>query len=296
MQNKTLFTVLSSRLGLKHAPFGHSELNLGVEKGGQFLLENLLENSDNIDFKNIQKLIIDFPEPEIFSESEYLKETIKLCQSAKQEILSNWQDGQKLITLGGDHSVAYASLSAVLEKFGAENVGVVMFDSHGDLHLPDTSPSGNFHGMWLRAFFDDFEGCELQNAKILPSQLRFVGNLVLEKEEKDFISSNEISVYSESELTDIRIKELNAWANSWQHLHISFDVDVFSEKLMPATGTPNPNGFGQDKIFELLAVLKNHKSVSLDLVEFNPGKDAASSYRTSNGLMATFWQFLKKVI
>jgi arginase family enzyme len=75
---------------------------------------------------------------------------------------------------------------------------------------------------------------------IKPDQLRFVGNLLLEKEEERFINNNRIKVYSSQEATENNAFELLKWAQNRKHLHISFDVDVFNDKIMSATGTRNP--------------------------------------------------------
>ncbi len=65
------------------------------------------------------------------------------------------------------------------------------------------------------------------------------------------------------------------WAAQFPHLHISFDVDVFSQPLVSATGMPNPNGFHEEEIFPMLSELKKHPSISLDIVEYSPQKDSS---------------------
>lgn len=266
---KQLFpVVLVSRLGLKFISNGQKAANIGVENGGKAILKEI----SKINLQTAAPLIFTFPVVESLSEENYLVELIQLFNQTKQELQAKWQDNQVLVALGGGHGTAYISLSTVLARYGNSNVGVVVFDSHGDLHLPQTSPSGNFHGMWLRTFFPGFPDVGLENQKIKPNQLCFVGNLVLENEEKNFLLAKRIPVYSGSEISLSSAKELTRWAGSFAHLHISFDIDVFAQSLVKSTGTPNPNGLTQEPIFMMLRALNTHPSVSLDIMEFNPQK------------------------
>ncbi len=264
---------LNSRLGLRNAPIGHTALNLGVENGGETITKNFL-NSNSLEIVSHN-----FPLPETLPTQKYLERVFELHNSVIKKIDEKWSN-QFLISLGGDHSVSQISLSAVLNRFNSNDVGVVMFDSHADLHLPSTSPTGNFHGMWLRSFFDQFSQNSIDNKKIKPNQLRYVGNLLTEPEEDNFIKSNEITVYSSQNATKSKSQELSSWANQFKHLHISFDIDVFEEKISPATGTPNPSGLTKSQVLTMLIPLLEHSSISLDIVEFNPQKVGAEKSLT----------------
>ncbi len=272
MKTNIFYTNIASRLGLRFAPLGSNSLNIGVENGGQAILDTIhLNYSSSIK----PPLDLSFKSPEFIEGDLYLSEVLKLYTNAAAQITHEWPAKSSLISLGGDHSISYISLSAVLETYGEPNVGVIMFDSHADLHLPETSPSGNFHGMWLRTFFDDFSQLTLTNRKLKPNQLRFVGNLLIEDEEKRFINKEGILVHGSTDISKTIILEMLTWAAQFPHLHISFDVDVFSQSLVSATGMPNPNGFHEEEIFPMLSELKKHPSISLDIVEYNPQKDSS---------------------
>jgi len=272
MNRNVFLSIINSRLGLRFAPIGHSIPNIGVEEGGEKILKSIQLVGLNEDIPNFD---ITFKTPELLKSDSYLEDVLNLYSETTVLLLEKWSGGKTLVTLGGDHSISYISLAAVLEVYGEKNVGLVMFDSHADLHLPETSPSGNFHGMWLRPFFNGFSQYKLKNKKLKPNQLQFVGNLLLEDEEKRFLRDEDIIVHPSSEISESVISELVGWSKQFPHLHISFDIDVFTESLVSATGTPNPNGFIEKEIFPLLKELKKHPSISLDIVEFNPRKNGA---------------------
>lgn len=265
------FALLGTRLGLRFAPIGHDELNIGVEAGA-LTIYNHLQNKQN---HEVPKFAPTFPAPENIAGENYLTTVFEYYNELSTQLANLWPADQKLITVGGDHSVAYISLQAVLKRFGAPKVGVVMFDSHADLHLLATSPSGNFHGMWLRTFFDHFHENKSEVPQLQPNQLIYVGNLLTETEESKFIEENKIQVIDSNSVSESSVQKILTWVEGFDHLHISFDIDVFAEDLSPATGTPNPNGFTKENVFTILKPLLDLPSVSLDIIEFNPKKNGA---------------------
>lgn len=270
MNTGFFYTILSSRLGLRFAPYNQKLPNIGVEEGGTAII-NSLHASD----QDHEVLKINFPKPETLQDQSYIDDVLRIYVQAATSLLQKWDKKSTLISLGGDHSIAFISILAVIEAYGSQNVGLIMFDSHADLHLSETSPSGNFHGMWLRPLVDNFSTHEIGNKKINPSRVCFVGNLQLEDEEKEFIRSYGIPTYSSAVVSPSIAEKLLVWAQKFAHLHISFDIDIFSQELVSATGTPNPHGFKEQDVFTMLEVLKNHSSISLDIVEFNPKKKGA---------------------
>lgn len=267
------FVSLPSRLGLRFAPHGAVVPNIGVEEGAAVLLDHVQPLS-----RFDQSLTFSFADPLRLASDTYLETILRQYVAVKQQVLEQWQRDTRLVFLGGDHSIGFVGLATALEVFGPENVGTIMFDSHADLHLPSTSPSGNFHGMWLRALTDTFETFESGDfgQKLPPTQLQFVGNLLVEEEEVRYITEHAIPVHSSQTLTPQTATELLTWSKQFEHLHISFDVDIFKQKLVSATGTPNPKGMEVHEVFPLLEALRQHPSFSLDIVEVNPQKKGAA--------------------
>ena len=283
MDKKVLIIKSKSRLGMKYIPIGGDKLNLGVEIGPDEILTkeflHKINNNHIIDFN--------FSLPENISNDMYYHTMANEIDELSQKIQKEYNDNHInfILNIGGDHSIASSSLLSVIKLQKGKRVGVIMFDSHGDLHLKKTSPTGNYHGMWLRPFWSVYDDPEIQkiiNVSLLGDQLLFIGNLLLEEEEVNFLAHHKVKQFSSEKFNDNlkekSYKELADFCNSHDVIHVSFDIDVFKTSLVSATGTPNPNGFDKEMIFEIINVLKKtNKIFSLDLVEVNPKKDGAEA-------------------
>jgi len=263
MKHPQFYLLLGSRLGLKNYPIGSNEHNIGVENGSNVIFTQLIKSKN--EFRK------DFIKPEKITEN-FLKRLFEEYNKVINEVKKIWPQNTSLITLGGDHSISYISLNAVLERYGKDNTGVIFFDSHADLHLSETSPSGNFHGMWMRTFFDQFEQTKLESQKLTGDQVLYIGNLQTESEENRFISEKNIINIDQNKL-DKADSIINNFTKKFKHIHITFDIDVFNRSIVSATGTPNPNGLEEKIVLELFEQLLINESISIDIVEYNPSKD-----------------------
>lgn len=271
------FFTIQSRLGLQNPPIGSSELNIGVEHGGNAILSP--DFTFEFDQLNISRVLLPLPD-DIDHNEDFLARVTEEYQNVANFINRNLKENQIQVSLGGDHSIAFPSIMAVLQREQPNNVGVIMFDSHADLHLLSTSPSGNIHGMWLRMLGADFDHPfvqEIVKNKLNYNQLMYVGNLLIEEEEERFIKEKHIATFSSSEIKSKNIEQqLTSFIQSFPHIHLSFDIDIFKQDLAPATGTSNPNGWLKEEVFPLLETFQQAKSLSIDLVEVNPQKDGSA--------------------
>lgn len=264
-----------SRLGMINIPHKGTKLNLGVENGSDSVItKEFLRH-----FSNPKVTAYKFPLPRDIQKNDYQKTVALLSKKFAELVNASLLPNETQVVVGGDHSVAFGSLLAVLTRMDPASVGYIQFDSHGDVHLFNTSPSGNFHGMWLRPFVDEFDSPDISNmipVSLKPGQIMFIGNLELENEEKKvFASKKIISITSHDLAKDrqeslLRVKE---FIEKFNHIHISFDVDVFDRSLVSATGTPAENGFQLDEVFDVLDILAHAEHKSIDLVEVNPRKE-----------------------
>lgn len=269
---------LHSRLGLRFKPHRSEEVNQGVEDGPDPVMAGLFPTAP---FEHAR-----FSAPEEVETSEYFKVIAQESRAAADLIINTLNvPTETPIMVGGDHSIAYASLLALQDLYPVESTAIVMFDSHADLHQTATTPTGNFHGMWLRPFFDVFD-VEVIHRQVKhqyrPEQLRYIGNLVVEEAELDFLTRHQIhqtsgSWFSDPALRQQAVTEFEDWTSSHQHLHVSFDIDMFRADLVPATGTTNPNGVTPEQVWPFLEVVARHPQVSIDVVEVNPRKSGAEA-------------------
>lgn len=275
---KPHFYKAKSRLGMINVPLGEKELNLGVEFGSDSVLSkdflNLFSDSQIDEFV--------FTNPEGISAETSYQQVIANESKIFSELINGTLNYSVQVVIGGDHSVALGSILSVFERVSPEKVGVIYIDSHADLHKFSTSPSGNFHGMHMRALidrsFDSEEINKIVDEKYLPyANIFYIGNMNLESEEINFIEENGIQKLevqgSKDNIRDIKDR-LKDFIQRFEHLHISFDIDVFNSALVTATGIKNPNGLMMDEIDEIISVVNifKPKSYSIDLVEVNPSK------------------------
>lgn len=173
------------------------------------------------------------------------------------------------------------SVLAAMERSPGQNLGVIYFDSHGDINLAKDSPTGNFHGMHLRPLFDEFDVQEINNlvpVKILTSNLLYIGNLDLDSGEKEFLSLNNIRNITGNDLETRQARsldEINSFVSRQDHLYVSFDIDCMDKTEAPATGIPAEHGLHLKNILPVLELIKSHPSFSFDLCEVNPKKEGA---------------------
>lgn len=284
MRKKNILIVTAkSREGMKFIPHGGTVLNIGVEEGPKQVMSNDLLNQFS-DY-TVETMDFVFSTPEETSDEDYYtvlgSELNNLSQKITDAVSNNNFD--HVLLVGGDHSTAFSSLSACLDIHNDKSVGVIMFDSHADLHNVATSPSGNFHGMWLRPFMGDFDNEHVaykgSHAPLSGNDIMFVGDVLWEKEEQELMESNNIHVIWPTDITqDIEASKnhLREFCNNHDIIHLSYDIDVFNTDLVTATGTPNPNGLTREQVYPLLeTVLQSGKVFSFDLVEVNPQKEGA---------------------
>lgn len=164
---------------------------------------------------------------------------------------------------GGDHSLAWGSISAVLNCF--ESPECFYVDAHGDMNTEFTSESHNVHGMhmsYLLGIAENDFSKKIQGHRCLPvEKVKFIGQRSLDPGEIDFINKKSISILSHMD------KEYT----SDSPVHVSLDIDVLDPMVAPGTGVPEKNGFSIEKGLQTIEfIIRNYDVRSLDFVEINP--------------------------
>lgn len=279
------FYKAQSRLGMIYLPYGGTVLNIGVENGPDAVLsESVLKNFDS----EVQVDAYRFPacavEP-VLDEKDTAKYQDVLSDSTikfRDLITNTLKDNEMQIVIGGDHSVAFPSVLAVMKRVESKDIGYIQFDTHRDICSFTETPSGNFHGIYLRALVDEkFEDGPVKRLVQSPmsfSQVLYVGNLDDDPMERPFLVGKVLNNITRKDILDDKsksMKRLSDFISNYSHIHLSFDIDVFDRSIAPATGTPSPDGLYPEDVFPLLEVFKTVPSLSMDLVEVNPEKEGA---------------------
>lgn len=269
------FFKAKSRLGLINPPYKQEDFNLGVEHASDYILsKNFLKK-----FNQAQISEYIFPKPEDIENEDFDIVLARHLNNFKNQINKVVTSNQiSPIVIGGDHSVSFSSLCALIKRTNdVKNIGIIMFDSDGDINLYKESPSKNFHGMWLRPFISQFDKQYLDHLiprKIPPKNLLYIGNLSLDPGEVKLIKGKKIKNITSNwkEQEKQTLKEIVDFIKRFEYLHVSFDIDVFDKTEVSATGKPSENGFKENEIFPLLEIICKHPNFSFDLCEVNPKK------------------------
>jgi arginase len=209
--------------------------------------------------------------------AHYLPQILELCDRVAKLVERARRGGATPIVLGGDHSVALGSLVGMAAVHGAG--GVVWVDAHGDLNTPETSPSGNVHGMVLAAALglggEAFAYDAWTLPAIEPGKLALVGVRSLDQGERDLLRELDALVFTMSEIDKRGIepcmREALEHAGGGAFLHLSFDMDAVDPEHAPGVGTPVRGGLNYREAHLAMELVADSGAVdSLDIVEVNP--------------------------
>lgn len=261
-----------SRIGLKNIPYRMKSRNDGVESGPDAILDKkFLSNFEEYD---ISKFRFSFPED--IRSKEFNQRLAGEMLVFKSQILIELSSGETPVIIGGDHSVTFSSIAASLEMVPPRKLGYIHIDSHPDANLSATSPTQNFHGMYLRPFLTEFDIPEINSIitkKLLPENVLFIGNLDIDPGERFLFDDLGILNFNGKNIKGEKVLDiLNKFLADKDLIHINLDIDVFDKSLAPATGIPSENGLFLEDLIPLFEIIKDYPNLMLDLVEVNPKK------------------------
>ena len=208
----------------------------------------------------------------------YLPEILETCALVSDVVRAAVAADSRPLVLGGDHSVALGTLGGLAAARGGVG-GVIWIDAHGDLNRPETSPSGNVHGMPLAAAAglagSWFAHPRLSFPAVDPSRIAIVGARSLDPAERALVREADIRVFTMSEIDRIGIERTMAEALDRVagpgFVHVSLDLDVLDPEVAPGVGTPVRGGLTyREAHLALELVAESGLAASLEVVEVNP--------------------------
>jgi arginase len=188
----------------------------------------------------------------------------------------NMQASLPTINIGGDHSMAIATVAASLHKYGSE-LKVIWFDAHADINTRATSPSGNFHGMplaFLTGLDHDYDLFPFLYAvpELKFENILYLGIRDLDDGEKKVLKEKKIKFIKSADINNDpkRAFEIVKAFVGKDPVHLSFDVDGIDPSEMPCTGTTAKKGVRVDAIKPVLdKIMKKTNIVNMDITELN---------------------------
>lgn len=215
-------------------------------------------------------------------EDKYLKEITQICDAIYQKGKAIVKKGHFPLFIGGDHSIAVGTIASVTDD---DATGLIWIDAHGDFNTPETSPSGNIHGMPLAALVGEGHASLVNvgrpGAKIHPENVVMIGQRDLDTNEKKRLKKTGITVFT---MRDIDEQGISSIANKalmklihLKRVHLTLDMDALDPVEAPGVGTPVPGGISYREAHLLMETLADSgKLTSMDLVEINPILDIAN--------------------
>jgi arginase len=182
------------------------------------------------------------------------------------------------VVLGGDHSVAAGSISAVSQKY--KKIGVIWIDAHGDWNNAESSPSGNMHGMPFSAVcgWGPNEMVDFGMAPVFvdPKHAVQIAGRDIDPTERVRMKEAGVTVFSIADVDKFGISEVMRRAieiagTDTEGIHVSYDVDAITPEAAPGTGTIVHSGLTVREAFLVIEMLaESGKMLALDMVEVNP--------------------------
>ncbi|MDR1212158.1 MAG: arginase, partial [Spirochaetaceae bacterium] len=217
--------------------------------------------------------------------AKFLEPIAQACSVLASQVEKTMDEGIFPLVLGGDHSIALGTLSGLgaFYRDRGETWGCLWVDAHGDFNTPETSPSGNIHGMSLAAACGyGREELIMLNGnfrKLDPQNTALVGVRDLDPREKDNMRKAGLRVYTMSAVDRLGIAEtagelIRFFRERVQRLHVSVDMDALDPMIAPGVGIPLPGGFSYREVLFLAEELGASGLLrSAEIVEVNPVLD-----------------------
>jgi arginase len=234
--------------------------------------------------EDIGNLSVRQPEEQPYGEkrAKYLNEIAESCKGLAEITERTLSDGYFPLVLGGDHSIAVGSCSGVSNFFRAQSkrVGYLWLDAHGDMNTPESSPSGNIHGMPLAAIIG-YGAPELvemlgYKPKVEPRNVCLVGARDLDPKERRLIKESGVHVFTmrdidERGMRDVMSEALRFVMDDTDGVAVSLDLDFVDPDDAPGVGTPVRGGVTYREAHLALEMIADSEAmVSLEVVEINP--------------------------
>lgn len=177
-----------------------------------------------------------------------------------------------LVTAGGDCGVELEPVAAARRRFG-ERLVVIWFDAHGDLNTPESSPSGAFHGMVLRALTGEGPDGLVAREPVDPGRVVLAGVRDLDPAEKAFIEDRGVRWVRAAD-ADALVEAVGAAGGGEPGatvVYVHVDLDVLDPLVFGSVGSPAPGGFRTEELVSLVgAVAERFEVVGLGITEYEP--------------------------
>jgi arginase len=283
----TLSTITPKKIRVIGVPLDLGQSRRGVDMGPSAVrvagLEARLEVLGHI-VEDGGNVAVAIPEQKTEGQpnAKYLKEITATCTKHAELVLKTMESGLVPLALGGDHSMAAGTVSGVAEYYRRQNqkIGLLWIDAHADINTPQSSPSGNVHGMPLAAILG-LGPPELANIfnfspKVEAKHTVLVGVRDIDATEKQNVRRAGIQVFTMRDIDErgmrtVMEEALRMAGQGTAGYHVSVDMDWVDPEDAPGVGTPVRGGATYREAHLAMEIIADHgRMLSLEIVEVNP--------------------------
>ena len=222
------------------------------------------------------------------AQAKYLPQITEICTRLAEMTGDVLRAGKFPIVLGGDHSIAVGTVSGVSQHLrqSGQKLGLIWIDAHTDMNTPDSSPSGNVHGMPLACCIGlgpqpltDIFGF---SPKVIPANVALVGIRSVDEKERRHVQRSGVHAFTmrdidERGLRPVMEEAMDYASSGTAGFHVSLDMDVVDPREAPGVGTPVQGGITYREAHLAMEMLCDAgKMTSMEVVEVNPVIDEAN--------------------
>ena len=216
------------------------------------------------------------------SNAKYLAQIAESCGNIAHMVSDALTSGQIPIVLGGDHSIAAGTVAGIANSLRQRNqkAGLLWIDAHADMNTPDSSPSGNVHGMPLACCVGQGppELVDLLGfaPKVDATNTALVGIRDVDELERNQIAATGVRAFTmrdidERGLRDVMRDAIAIACNGTAGFHLSLDLDFVDPQFAPGVGTPVRGGATyREAHLAMEMICDSGKMLSMEVVEVNP--------------------------
>lgn len=214
----------------------------------------------------------------------HLPEAIAWNRATYDAVSSELRQGRLPLVLGGDHSIAIGSISAVADHCRRQDkrLKVIWVDAHADFNTSELTPSGNIHGMPVACLMgfgpEGLVDLGEHSPTMTPDQIIQIGLRSVDAGEKRFLREKGLEVFDMRFLDELGMRRAMVRAladvDDDTHLHLSLDLDYVDPQVAPGVGTPVIGGPTYREVQLTMEMIADTGRLgSIDLVELNPALD-----------------------
>ncbi len=259
----------------------------GVDMGPTAIrMTDMVQDIRGLGYEVVDRGDVDVPLPEEVApgdpKQKFAADIRGVCENVCKMVYQCQREGDLPIIVGGDHSIGMGSVAGTAKLYREKNmpIGLLWVDAHGDMNTPESSETGNVHGMPLAHLLGMGNPGLAQIGgfapKVQPWNTVLLGIRDLDALEKEQIAESKVSVVTMREIDRDGIAKvldevLKVLLHGTAGIHVSFDMDVVDPSLAPGVGTPKKGGIDyREAHFIMEAIADCGKLLALDLVEINP--------------------------